>query len=198
MMAVIAVAGISLIIIVLAYLRWIRPWQLRWGATDEELERAMPGDEIVIKPTFNATRAVTIDATPEQIWPWIAQLGFGRAGWYTYDWLDNLGRPSATRVLPEFQHLAVGDVVPLGPAASLEVRKIEPQRYMVWAGGDRSSWTWGLYLRNGSQSRLVTRVRLRYRWLHPSIVFHLLIEFADIIMMRKCLLGIKQRAEQSR
>ena len=63
------------------YLRVIRPWQLRWGATDDEIRRAMPGDEIVTRPTFNATRAVTVDAPPSMIWPWILQIGFGKAGW---------------------------------------------------------------------------------------------------------------------
>src|SRR3712207_9232668 len=67
------------------YLLYIRPRQLRWGATDEELERPMPGDEVVEHPTFNATRAVTIEARPEEIWPWIVQIGTSRAGWYSYD-----------------------------------------------------------------------------------------------------------------
>ena len=94
-----------------AYLLYIRPWQLRWGATDEELERPMPGDEIVARSTFNATRAVTIEARPEEIWPYIVQIGMTRAGWYSYDLLDNLGRPSARRILPQFQNLMkVGDV----------------------------------------------------------------------------------------
>jgi hypothetical protein len=68
------------------YLRFIRPWQLRWGATDEEVARAMPGDDVVQRATFNATRGVTIQARPEQIWPWLVQMGFNRAGYYSYDW----------------------------------------------------------------------------------------------------------------
>src|SRR3712207_8025462 len=67
------------------YMFCIRPWQLRWGATDEEVEHPMPGDEIVKDPTFNATRAVTIRARPEEIWPWIVQIGMTRAGWYSYE-----------------------------------------------------------------------------------------------------------------
>ena len=97
------------------YLRFIRPWQLRWGATDEEVARAMSGDDVVKQPTFNATRAVTIQARPEEIWPWLLQIGITRAGWYSYDWLDNLGKPSATRILPQFQHVEVGDVIPFSP-----------------------------------------------------------------------------------
>jgi hypothetical protein len=83
------------------YLQLLRPWQLRWGATDDELRRAMPGDELVTRPSFNATRAVTVQAQPSVIWPWIVQIGFGRAGWYSYDLLDNLGRPSARRIIAE-------------------------------------------------------------------------------------------------
>jgi hypothetical protein len=97
------------------YLRFIRPWQLRWGATDEEVGRAMVGDDVVKSPTFNATRAVTIQARPEEIWPWLVQIGVTRAGWYSYNWMDNLGRPSADRIVPELQHVAVGDLIPMSP-----------------------------------------------------------------------------------
>src|SRR6266700_1732179 len=144
------------------YLRYIRPWQLRWGATDEEVARAMPGDEVVKHPTFNATRAVTIQARPEEIWPWLVQIGVTRAGWYSYDWLDNLGKPSA-------------------------------QWMLWWDNKGEATWYWGLYPQNDSQTRLITRVRMHYRWLRPSILFSLLVEFTDIAMMRKCMLGIKQR-----
>jgi hypothetical protein len=79
-----------------------RRWHLRWGATDVEVSEAMPGDELVSEPSFNATRAITIDAPPEAVWPWLVQIGYGRAGWYSYDLLDNGARPSAERILPEF------------------------------------------------------------------------------------------------
>jgi hypothetical protein len=84
----------------IAYLMAYRPWQLRWGATDAELGRALPGDELVDSPTFDATRAITIGAPPAQVWPWLVQVGVNRAGWYSYDLLDNLGRPSARQVTP--------------------------------------------------------------------------------------------------
>src|SRR5918912_3240956 len=92
---------------------WLyRRSHLRWGATEQELSRTMPADEIVRAPTFNATRAVTVNAQPSDIWPWIVQMGFGRAGWYSYDLLDNLGRSSAEMVMPELQELRIGDMVP--------------------------------------------------------------------------------------
>jgi hypothetical protein len=81
-----------LFVVTIFYLAIFRPWQLRWGATDEEGKRAMPGDDIVSTPSFNATRAVTINAPAENIYPWIVQMGINRAGWYSYDLLDNLAR----------------------------------------------------------------------------------------------------------
>lgn len=77
------------------YVSKIRPWAMHWGASAEEVARPMPGDEIVEHPWFDATRAVTVQARPEQIWPWLAQIGFRKAGWYSYDIVDNLGKPSA-------------------------------------------------------------------------------------------------------
>ena len=181
------------------YLRFIRPWQLRWGATDEEVARTMPGDDVVKHPTFDATRAVTIQARPEEIWPWLVQMGVTRAGWYSYDWLDNLGHHSAERILPQWQHVAVGDLIPFSPdgKAGMWVKAFEPQQWMIWwdKKGD-STWYWGLSPLDESHTRLITRVRLSYRWSKPSIVFSLLVEFTDIVMMRKCLLSIKQRVER--
>lgn len=180
------------------YLRYIRPCQPRWGAIDEEVARAMPGDEVVKRPTFNATRAVTVQARPEEIWPWLLQIGITRAGWYSYDWLDNLGRPSAGRILPQFQHVAVGDLIPLSPDGKqgIWVKAFEPNQWMLWWDKQgETTWYWGLYPRDESQTRLITCVRMHYRWLKPSILFSLLVEFTDIAMMRKCMLGIKRRAE---
>ena len=182
-----------------AYLFFIRPWQLRWGATDEELERPMPGAEIVERPTFNATRAVTIAARPEEIWPWIVQMGVTRAGWYSYDLLDNLGRPSAQRILPQFQNPKIGDVIPMSPDGKqgMYVKDFEQDRWMLWWDGKGGmSWSWGLYPVDEGHTRLSTRVRMRYKWHSPSIVFDMLVEFTDIIMMRKSILGIKERAER--
>jgi len=182
-----------------AYLLFIRPWQLRWGATDEELERPMPGDEVVERPTFNATRAVTIAARPEEIWPWIVQMGVTRAGWYSYDLLDNLGRPSARGIFPQLQNPMIGDVIPMSPDGKqgMYVKDFEQDRWMLWWDGKGGmSWSWGLYPVDEGHTRLITRVRMRYKWLSPSILFDMLVEFTDIIMMRKSILGIKERAER--
>jgi hypothetical protein len=170
------------------------------GATDEEVERPMPGDEVVEDPTFNATRAVTIRARPEEIWPWIVQIGVNRAGWYSYDLLDNLERPSARRILPQFQNPKAGDVIPMGPDGTQGpyVKDFEQNRWMVWwdqKGG--MSWCWGLYPGDEARTRLIPRVRLHYDWRSPAILFHMLIEFTDVVMMRKSMLGIKERAERA-
>ncbi len=187
-----------IIVLVIVYLTRIRPWQLRWGATDDEIKRSMPGDDIIDNPSFNATRAVTIKAPAENIYPWIVQMGVKRAGWYSYDLLDNLGRPSAESILPEHQKIEVGDVIAMSPDGKqgMRVKDFNKNKWMLWWDnkGD-SSWIWGIYVDGEVNSRLVTRVRTKYRLFSPAIAFNLLIEFFDIIMMRKCMLGIKRRAE---
>jgi len=188
-----------LVVLVLGYLALIRPWQLRWGATDDEVKRIMPGDDIVREPSFNATRAVTIHASAENIYPWIVQMGVTRAGWYSYDLLDNLGRPSAENILTEHQTIQVDNVIPMSPDGKqgMRVKDFSNNKWMLWWDGKGySSWVWDIQPEGEADSRLVTRVRVKYRLLSLAIAFNLLVEFFDIIMMRKCMLGIKRRAEK--
>ncbi len=190
---------VALLLAVALYLFVIRPWQLLWGATDEEVARAMPGDDVVRRPTFAATRAVTVRAQPAQIWPWVVQIGYGRAGWYSYDWVDNLGRPSAERIVPELQHLQVGDLIPMSPDGKmgLWVKAFERDQWILWWDKKTlfTTWLWMLCPLDEQDTRLITRVRLHYNWLSPTIIFNLLLDVGDIVMMRKCMLGIKRRAE---
>ena len=86
---------------------------LRWGASEDELRGHIPGDDVIEDASFNATRAITINAPPEKVWPWLIQIGFGRAGFYSYDLFDNAARPSADRIIPEYQSPEVGDWVPM-------------------------------------------------------------------------------------
>lgn len=194
------IATIAGAVAALAFLGLYRPWQLRWGATKEDVQRAMPGDEIVKRPVMNATRAVTVRARPEEIWPWIQQIGFGRAGWYSYDLLDNLGHHSSERIIPELQHMEPGDLVPAGPGenSGFWVKEVVPNQSVVWWGkkNDETTWVWSLYPTATGGTRLVTRVRAPASWRKPmSLVWLAVLEVADFPMMRKCLLGIQRRAE---
>lgn len=188
-----------IIIFLVLYFSFLRSWQLKWGAANHELARPMPGDDIVADPSFDATRGVTINSPPQDIFPWIVQMGVTRAGWYSYDLLDNLGRPSATTILPECQPIKVYDLIAMSPDGKqgLHVKDFKSNNWILWWDQDgNTSWAWGIYPDAESRSRLVTRVRVKYRWLSFEAIFNLLIEFFDIIMMRKCMLGIKQRAER--
>src|SRR5581483_960991 len=113
-----------LVMLALVVLYWfpIRQWMNQWGASPSDLDRAMAGDGLLPDWTYSGTTAVTVNVPPEHIWPWLVQIGYQRGGLYSYDWLDRLfgylDRPSATRILPEFQHLVVGDRIPLGRGPS--------------------------------------------------------------------------------
>ena len=180
-----------------AYVRLLRPRQLTWGATPEEVHRSLPGDDLVHRPTFNATRAISIDAPVGQVWPWLVQVGLNRAGWYSYDVLDNVGRRSAGRIIPELQQLAAGDIVPMGPGQGqgIAVQVVDPPRTMVWGTPGDSSWTWQLDPAPNGSTRLITRIRSRIRARPTSIAFNVLVEVADFWMLRKMLLNLKERAE---
>jgi hypothetical protein len=172
-----------------------RPWQSTWGATGAEVGRPMPGDEVVKKPTFNATRAVTVNAPPERIWPWIVQIGYGRAGFYSWDILDNDGIASAERIIAEHQGLKVGDLLPLSKSASARVAEMEPPTHLllVFQSDTASTWAWGLYPIDSRRTRLVTRLRVGA----DRLTTQLMLDTFEIVMMRKHLLGIKRRAERA-
>jgi hypothetical protein len=176
-----------------------RRWHLRWGATPAEVRAAMPGDDLVPVSHFTATRAITIEARPCEVWPWLVQAGYGRAGFYSYDLLDNLGHPSATAIMPQWQRAGVGEVAaPMAshptPATSFLVADAEPDTCLVWAKPD-STWAWTLAPLAPDRTRLVTRLRQRYRPTMAGLLTIILAEFGDFAMMRKMLLGIKTRAE---
>ena len=196
-----SVAGrllLALVIFLAGYLLLYRPQELRWGATDAEVARAMPGDQIQRQPIFNATRAVTIDARPEQIWPWLVQIGYRRAGWYGYDWIDNDGISSADRIIPALQRLTVGDEMPIWKGITWKVVAVEPNRSLVWeSASGRDSIVLALYPLDASHTRLVWRIHnAPYDWTSPSVLLpQLFSDFADVIAVRQNLLGIQARAE---
>ena len=184
-------------IVVIDYRLAVRPWHLRWGATDEEWTRPMPGDDL-LPGSGSATRAITIEAAPEQIWPWLVQLGYGRAGWYSYDWIDNDFRPSADRVLPEHQRLNVGDHILMMPSMGFEVQAIDAPRSIVSLLEDGStSWCLALYPATDGTTRLVSRWRPRFERSVASFFMNLLVEPGTFVMEQKMLRTIRDRVEKS-
>lgn len=178
-----------------------RHWHLRWGATDDEVRSGMPGDEIVPEASFNATRAITVGAPPEAVWPWIVQIGYRRAGFYTYDLLDNAGYDSADRVLEEYRSPKVGDWIPMAKKVNetmaFKVKALSTNEWLLWEKPD-STWSWKLVPIDDSRTRLITRLKQRYAWETPvpALLTLVLLEFGDFPMMRRMLKGIKIRAER--
>jgi hypothetical protein len=183
----------------------IRPEQLRWGATPEELARPLPGDDLVRTPTFWATRAVTIAGRPEDIWPWIVQIGYDRAGFYGCDLIENVGSKrgirSARQIVPELQRLGVGDRVYMSRIAYLIVYSMAPHRLLIWAGAENppgGAFTWALFPVDQNHTRLVMRIRFHHHWTDQRILLDLFTEFADHVAVPKMLLGIRDRVEGRR
>ena len=199
LVAVISLASLLFVF----YLVAIRPSQLHWGATQEEVARSMPADELVPSPSFCATRAVTIHARPEAIWPWLAQMGYNRAGYYGYDLIENIGSTTGLRsagtILPALQNPKTGDVLPISAAASMHFGAIQPGSYLVWRGATTPSdgtIVWALYPIDEAHTRLVSRVRLHYHWSAPGpLLLDLFTEFGDHVAVRRILLGIKGHVE---
>ena len=185
-----------------AYLLTIRRWQARWGTTPAEAQAAMPGDDIVEGPWDVSTRAVTIAATPEQVWPWLAQMGYQRGGMYSYDWIDQvlgvLDSPSSDQVLPEFQDLQPGDEIPMGNSPGWPVAAVETNRSLVLDirfPGIHISWCFLLEAIDEEYTRLILRIRIKLRpWVHVISSFPVS-DFGQFLMTRRMLLGIKERAE---
>lgn len=115
------------------FFKVVRPWYLRWGATDEEIGRSMPLDDHVPDPRLSSTMAITVDAPPERIWPWLAQMGDApRAGYYSYAWIERLlgmSIENSRRILPQYQHLQVGDA--LDRAGTMTVLAVDPNHHLV-------------------------------------------------------------------
>jgi hypothetical protein len=165
-----------------------------WGATPRERRGSLAGDEAVPRASVQHTRAVTIDAPPEQVWPWLAQIGQDRGGFYSYTWLENLAgcrMRNADRVHPEWQDRRLGDLVLLHPTAGLEVIGIDAGRSLTLEDG------WSFVL----EPQLPDRSRLLARWRFApgpgGLAFALLIELPHHLMERRMLLGIKRRAQRA-
>lgn len=158
----------------------LRPWHRRWGTTHAEVAAPMPGDDRLPRAHLRATRAITVAAPPEDVWPWLVQVGCLRAGWYADDLLDNLAHPSDRRILPELQDLQVGRWLPMAPTpterTSFVVDSFEAPRWMLWRT-PTSTWAWQLVPLPGDRTRLVTRLRVAYERRHPAFI--VLLELGD-------------------
>ena len=179
-----------------------RPRLFDWGTTEAERRRAMVGDTDVPTPNYEATLAISIDAPPGLVWPWLVQMRYQRGGLYSYDWLDRLfgylDRPSADRLLPAFKQLHPGDVIPIGRGPGFPVTHVEPLRNLVLGGETEGfAWVWafGLYPIDERRTRLVSRNRARVPSTVTSRLFMCVLAPAAFVMTRKMLLGIKRRAE---
>ncbi len=197
----------ALLAVACVVLYWfpIRRWMGRWGVGPSDLVRVMAGDTLIVDPTYSGTMAVIVDARPEDIWPWLVQMGYQRGGLYSYDWLDRLfgylDRPSATRILPEYQQLVVGDHIPVGRGPSWPVAALEANRALVLDMRNMPGldWVWqfGLYPVDDRRTQLVSRSRVRARTVWARLVTYA-IEPAGFLMTRRMLLGVKERAEALR
>jgi hypothetical protein len=184
-----------------AYSPFMRHWYLTWGATAEEVDRVLPGDDLLPEADMLSTRAITIDALPAQVWPWLVQMGSGRGGAYTYDWIENvfgLGMHSADEILPQFQDLSVGDVLPMGDQGpGMRVEVCDAPRTLVFRSEDgRWVWIFSLAEQSGG-TRLVSRNRIAEGGASVTrrLADRLIMEPGSLVMERKMLIGIRDRAE---
>lgn len=209
----------------IVYFAIVRPRVRAWGFDPQEAELPLPGDHLISEPTTTETRGITIDAPPEKVWPWLVQMGFERGGWYSYDAMDTR-HPPADRILPEFQSLSVGDVVPYGPGSGFRVEAVNPPRELVFymdaelarrqaeeavaegnlpEGVSRASFpefsaSWAFFLQptDDGGTRLIERFRARTPGSGPArAVMGEIMGTGIVLMGRKQMIGIKERVERS-
>lgn len=191
------------------YVLW--PWMSGWGATKAERQKRLPGDDLIMTPSLQTTKALTIRAAPEAIYPWLLQLGVDRGGMYSYDWLENLFGlkvHSVERIVPEYQAVSVGDFwrftpqdYPLRPGPGLNVRELQPDRAVILCFGMENrveeacvdSWQFVLEPQNDGSTRLLLRSRMAFEQTLPIKLTY----FVQFLMERKMLLEIRDRAERT-
>jgi hypothetical protein len=211
-------AAIGAPLLALAYARWVRPWHLHWGVRDDEATRSLPGDNLIPQPRMQATHAITIEASPQLVWPWLVQMGQGRGGFYSYTWLENLAgcqMRKSEELIPELQTLRVGDPIWLHPNTSpMFVKALDPEKALVYFGGRdafpeakdsgmgvadpafASSWAFVLEDAGPEGTRLIVRNRTTYSpGLQHEIACRCLLEPAHFVMERKLLRTLKWLVE---
>ncbi|MEA2466261.1 MAG: hypothetical protein QOJ57_387 [Thermoleophilaceae bacterium] len=204
-----------------AYRSAVRPSLATWGASDEEARASLPGDDILPVGAATSTMGITIDAPPAAVWPWLVQLGCGRAGWYSYDLLDNAGRPSAERIVPEWQRVSLGDHLPSDSSGRdrfwFTIEGIYPERALVLrasvdlrtgrsydpsrghpAAYSDSTWTFGLRELPGSRTRLLARTRGEAAPLSRAVPMSFVIGLpSHVLMQTRQFRNLKRRAEMA-
>ncbi len=210
-----AAAGVTVASVV-GYERWVKPWQQRWGATEEERTASLPGDELVADPAEQMTRAITIDAPPERVWPWIVQLGADRGGFYSYDWLENLFGleiHSADAIVTGWQELQVGDVVSASRdrTAGWYVVDLRPNEALVLKVANMAAgrplrrdeqlkweflWTFALRPTASRGTRLLVRERTAFGSALTRTVMAP-VGMVSFVMTRRMMVGIKTRVERT-
>ncbi|MGI9579464.1 MAG: SRPBCC family protein [Microthrixaceae bacterium] len=201
---------------VVAYRRWVKPWQERWGATEAEIESPLPGDEHVPEPATQRTRAISIDASPEDVWPWVVQIGADRGGFYSYDWLENLFGlkiHSAGQIVDAWQDLRVGEIVAAdrrrsggwavaelepGEVLALILADVSTGRAVTRDEGMRWEFLWTFAVQPGPEggTRLLVRERTGFGSSLGKIVMAP-VDLVSFAMTRRMLIGIRSRAETS-
>ncbi|RDI34365.1 hypothetical protein DFR72_101112 [Lentzea flaviverrucosa] len=178
-----------------------REWCQTWGATEQEAQATLPGDDLLLHPDLLTTRAITVETPPGRIWPWLVQMGSGRGGAYTYDWIENLfglNMHSAEEILPQFQDLHLGDVLPVGEGGpKLLVEVLEVDHALVLRSDD-GRWVWAFVLHEiPGGTRLISRNRIAVPDASPLLRWfnQLVMEPGSLVMEQKMLRGIKERAE---
>jgi hypothetical protein len=183
------------VLVVAAYVLVIGPWQRRWGATDEEARAWMPGDGLLPPGVPGTTRGITVGTTPDRVYPWLLQIGYGRGGWYSYDWIDNDGRPSVDRIDPALQTLGVGDTILMLPGMGPTVKELVPNHYVV-SGGERDSWCLLVKPIEGGRTRLISRWRQDWEKGVGTFVWTTISDPGAFVMERKMLRTLRDLAER--
>jgi hypothetical protein len=186
-----------------AYFLLVQPWHVRWGTTNNEAERLLPGDDIVPQPDYRCTRAITIRAPAAEVWPWLLQIGQDRGGFYSYNWIENLfglDIHNVYHIVPEWQNLEVGDKVNLSPYYKMTVSIIEPSQSLVYNMPSdefmtQATWAFILFPLDLRTTRLIIRMRIDIGVLSKASL--LLFDPGHFIMERKMMYGIKECTERT-
>lgn len=204
-----ALVGLSwiqggIVLLLAGYHYMIRPWHMHWGATRHEVEEALPGDELSDTKVFKSTRAITVKAPIEEVWPWLVQMGWKKGGFYSYNWLEDffgMDLHNANSIHEEWQDLDEGDEIWVAPdkygeSAQLQVYSMTPEKSMVLATAVNGGWSFHLRPIDEQTTRLIARFHLSPRNGWEQLVHYTILEPIHFIMERGMLKGIKKRTEK--